>query len=70
MGPRPPERQIQLRLQIRERRPQLVARVVDHPPLSLDGRFEAIEHPVEASTESRELVTGLGDRQSSAWIDA
>ena len=46
-----------------ERRPQLVAGVVDECALAVERRLEAAKHPVQCLAEAAELVVGLRERQ-------
>ena len=61
---RPPQRDLELGPEQRERRPQLVARVRDEAALALDPGVEAVEHPVQRPREARDLVVGGGHRQA------
>ena len=60
---RPAQREVELRAQQRERRPQLVARVGDEAALVLEGRVEAREHLVQRRREPRDLVPRRRHRQ-------
>ena len=53
---RPPQRDLELGTQERERRPQLVRRVGDESSLVLERGFESREHLVQRDGERRELV--------------
>src|SRR6185437_4818018 len=55
-GPRTTERELELALEVGQRRAQLVARIVDQAALALDRRLQSLEHPVEAQAERCELV--------------
>ncbi len=59
-----PERELELRLQDRERRPQLVARVGDELPLALEAGVEPHEHLVHGRAETTDLVVRLGERKA------
>ena len=52
------KRQLELRPQERERRPQLVPGVRDELPLALERRLQAAEHRVQGRGEPLQLVTG------------
>ncbi len=54
--PLPPQRQVELRPQQRERRPQLVARVGDEAALVLDGGLDPRQHLVQRPAEPGDLV--------------
>ena len=58
------QRQLELDLVQRQRRAQLVAGVVDEPPLALERLLEAAEHRVQGLAQAPELVVGLRDRQA------
>ena len=58
------QRQLELGLVQRERRAQLVARVVDEGALALQGGLEPGEHLVQGLAEPAELVVGLRQRQA------
>ena len=62
------ERRVDLRLQDRERRPQLVARVVDEAALALERLLETVEGEVQRHGQAAERVVGHRHRQSVGGI--
>ena len=54
---------VDLGLQDRERRPQLVARVVDEPALALERLLEPVEGEVQRHGQTGERVVGRGHRE-------
>ena len=58
--------QLELGAEQRERRPQLVARVGDELPLTLEGRLEPVEHLVQRRPEPLQLIAGRRHRQPLA----
>ena len=62
-APPPGQGGVDLGLQDRERRSQLVARVVDEPALPLERLLEPVEGEVQGHGEAGERVVGRGHRQ-------
>ena len=62
------ESQVELRLQDRERGPQLVARVVDETTLGLDRRLDPVEEVVHRRPEPGDLIIGRREGQTAAEI--
>ena len=65
MGAWAAQGELELRAQHGQRRPQLVARVGDEPPLVLERRLEPSEHVVQGRCEARDLVAGGWNRQAA-----
>ena len=61
-----PKRELELGLEERQRRSQLVARVGDEPALARERRLEPREHLVQRLAEPPDLVVGLRERQPPA----
>ena len=60
---RPARGELQLGSEERERRPELVARVRDEPPLAREAGLEAVEHLVQRLAEAADLVARRRQRQ-------
>ena len=58
-----PESQLELRLQQRERRPQLVARIRDETPLTGESVADPRQHLVQRLSQPRNLVAARRDGQ-------
>ncbi len=65
-----PERELQLRLQQRERGAQLVTRVGDEAPFALERGVEPAEHGVQGLSEAADLVARRRQRQAPARLGA
>ena len=65
---RTPQGEVELGLQVRQRGAELVARVVDEPPLALDRLLEPVQHRVQRLGQARELVAGPRDRQPAPGV--
>ncbi len=66
LRPGPPQRELQLGPERRERRAQLVAGVRDETTLALETRVEPAEHRVERLAETSDLVLRRRQREPSA----
>ena len=65
---RPARRQLELGLEERERRAELVTRVSNERPLALEGRSESIEHLVQRLAEPVDLVSRGRQRQAALGL--
>ena len=68
LGAGPSERELELRLQVRERGAQLMTGIGDEPTFSVDGGADSVEHVVEGLRQPRELVPGFRNGQSAAEV--
>ena len=59
-----PQRELELGLQERERRTELVARIGGETPLALEADVEALEHLVERLSKAKHLVVRSRQRES------
>ena len=58
------QRELELSLEERERRPKLVARVGDEASFTAQALVEPAEHRVQRLAEAEDLVTGVGEREA------
>ena len=62
------QRQVELGLEVGERRPELVTGIGDEPALALDGGLETMEHPIETDTQRGELIPAPGKPQAATRL--